>query len=87
MNKKEMYPNPLQIELKDGSVSVGCFMDSDGAGVVFRFYGSPHEIGSKAGDLEKDHQPQKGEVYIKCFNKDSFQVLKDHILKVGHLLN
>ena len=84
--KNETYPNPLCVELKDGSVVICSFKDDDGAGVMFRDSGEPHKIGEKAGEADDCHQPQKGEVYIKCYNIESFQVFKDYVLEAEQAL-
>lgn len=67
----------IQIELGSGKVRISHFTDPDGRGLVLADTGVEHLIGSSDGDvgIERLHNPQPGEIYIKCRNRESAQVL------------
>ena len=86
--REDTLPNPLQIELGAGKVLVSKFEDADGAaGVMFACGHGQFPIGTSFGNLEGRHIPQKGEVYIRCTNLASLEILKQCIAEAEQALN
>ena len=84
---EKSLPDPLQIELGDGKVLVAKFQDEDGAaGVMFARGHGQFPIGTPFGNLAGKHRPQKGEVYIRCTNLASLEILKQCILEAEQIL-
>ncbi len=84
---EEKLPNPLQIELGEGKVLVAKFHDDDGAvGVMFACGHGQFPIGTSFGDLKGKHTPKKGEVYIRCTNIESLEILKQCVLEAEQAL-
>ncbi|GAA4465356.1 hypothetical protein [Novipirellula rosea] len=75
---------PIQINLGRGRVAIDPFTDSDGAhGLIFRDSGEPHDIGEPTGsDHATDHQPEPGEIYLRCANRESALVLMEQVCRV-----
>lgn len=68
----------IQITLGAGRVLVSHFTDEDGGrGLVFQQTDEDHPIGSSEGSSgEVLHEPEDGEVYLKCTNLESALVLQ-----------
>lgn len=79
-----MFPNPLQVNLGEGRIAVDVFGDGDGAfGLILRDSGEPHEVGQPTGsDREPQDVPEKGEIYIRCANRESAIVLMEQVCRV-----
>jgi len=69
----------VQIVLGEGMVKLTLFTDPDGKGIFFMNTGVAHEVGSYTGDEPGLHEPQPGEVYIKCLNVEGAQVLLEMV--------
>lgn len=80
----ETLPNPLQINLGDGRIAIDLFTDEDGAhGLILRDSGEPHEVGEPTNSgREPEHCPEKGEIYIRCANRESALVLMEQVCRV-----
>ena len=79
----DQFPNPLMIELGEGRIILSNFSDDDGYGIMFKDSGEPHEVGSYAGDPENPiHEPEAGEIYLKCSNRESALVLMEKVCRV-----
>lgn len=77
-------PNPLEISLGEGKISVRRYNDKDGNfGLVFTDTKSVHEIGAEIGEEEFDHKPQKGEIYLTFANQDSLAVVIEELDKLN----
>lgn len=85
--KEDTLPNPLQIELGAGKILVSKFEDTDGAaGVMFACGHGQFPIGTPFGNMKGRHIPQKGEVYIRCTNLASLEILKQCVLEAEQTL-
>lgn len=80
----ETLPNPLQINLGDGRIAIDPFTDKDGAhGLILRDSGEPHDVGAPTNsDREPEHWPEKGEIYIRCANREAALVLMEQVCRV-----
>ena len=79
----DQLPNPLMIELGEGRISLSNFSDDDGYGIIFKDSGEPHEIGSSTGEPgNPKHEPEPGEVYLKCSNRESALVLMEKVCRI-----
>ncbi len=77
---EEKFPNPLQVTLGTGEVLISVFTDKDGAGLIFATGQGKHAVGEyDDGETVTDYQPQPGEVYIACHNRESAEVLLERV--------
>ena len=84
--KDNTLPNPLQIGLGEGKVLVASFHDEDGAGVMFASGHGQFPIGTMVKKIKSPHVPQQNEVYIRCTNLASLNILKEAVLEAEQAL-
>lgn len=76
------FPNPLWIELGDGKIGVGRIAVPEGNGLVLRPLAEAHEIGSYGVVPDGKGEPQGGDVFILCKNRESALVLQNQANEV-----
>jgi len=78
------FPNPLEILLGEGRIAIEPFDDKHGGhGLIFKDSGEPHEVGELTNSGRKpEHYPEKGEIYIRCTNRESALILLEQMARV-----
>lgn len=86
---EDAFPNPLQILLGYGRVSIQSFEDEEdkAAGIYFRQEPEVHEVGSLAPPETEPHYPEKGEIYIRCDNRAAAMTLMSQVCNVVSSMN
>ena len=81
--KTQLLPNPLEIEFGDGRISIRQFTDNEGkCGLIFKDTFTSHEIGSRDGETETYHGPEKGEVYLSFSTPSSLNVVIEELQSI-----
>lgn len=80
----ELVPAPLQIGLGEGRVAIALMHDGGIHGLMFRDAGGPHAIGTDGAATIPPGvlQPQPGDVFVVCLNREAALVLQDMVKKV-----
>ena len=77
------FPNPLSINLGEGKIEVTVYSCGSNHGILLRDSGKKHNIGDLSeSPTEENHEPQVGEVYINCGNRESALVLMEQVCRL-----